>query len=124
MSDLPKTSESRSFRDRLGLLCGLLLLSLILTLGIKLFPVYVDYNFVSSIARSLLNSGNTSSMSQTQIRQDLEASLRLNNIRDVDINDIQISRTSAGTQIHIRYEKRVKLIGNIDLIVAFDEVIE
>jgi hypothetical protein len=124
MSDTPQASGPRSLRERLGFLCGLLLLSSVLALSVKLFPVYVDYNFVSSIARSLLNSGNASSMSQSQIRQDLEASLRLNNIRDVDINDIQIIRTSAGTRIHIRYEKRVKLIGNIDLIVSFDEVIE
>lgn len=123
MSDSTKPQEPNRWRDRIGLLSALLLLVSVLTFAIKLFPVYVDYNFVSSIASSLLGSGNASTLSQTQIRQDLEASLRLNNIRDVDIYDIQVVRTGTSTSIHIRYEKRVKLVGNIDLLVSFDEVI-
>ncbi len=123
MSDLTKSPEPNRWRDRAGLSAALLLLVSMLTFAIKLFPVYVDYHFVSSNASSLLGSGNASSMSQTQIRQDLEASLRLNNIRNVDINDIQVVRAGTNTSIQIRYEKRVKLVGNIDLIVSFDEVI-
>lgn len=105
MSDLTKSSEPNRWRDHAGLLSVMLLLDFMLTFAIKLFPVHVDYNFVSSITSLLLGSGNASSMSQTQIRQDLEASLRFSKIRDVDINDIQIVKASTSTSIHIRYGK-------------------
>jgi len=119
----PETCDRQSGMARSGILFGLLLLAILLALGVKLFPIYVDHNFVTSVARSILDSGNLNTMSQTQIRQDLEASLRLNNIRNFDVNDVEVTRSGNHTQVRIQYEKRVVLIGNIDLVVRFDEVL-
>jgi hypothetical protein len=119
----PDTCNQQRGMARSGILFGLLLLTLLLALGVKLFPLYVDHNFVTSVARSILDSGNANTMSQTQIRQDLEASLQLNNIRDFDISNVEITRIGNNTQVRIQYEKRVVLIGNIDLVVRFDEVL-
>ena len=106
-----------------GMVFGLLLSAILLFFIVKLLPVYVDHNFVTSVTRSMLDRNGLATMSESQIRQDLEASLRLNNVRTFDIDDVYIYREGSSTVVHIQYEKRIPVIGNIDLLVKFDEVI-
>lgn len=108
---------------RSGMVFGLLLSAVLLFFIVKLFPVYVDHNFVTSVTHSMLDHNGMATMSESQIRQDLEASLRLNNVRNFNIDDVYVYREGNSTLVRIQYEKRVPLIGNIDLLVRFDEVI-
>lgn len=106
-----------------GTVFGLLLCAVLLTFIIKLFPVYVDHNFVTSTVQSMLDHNGMATMSESQILQDLESSLRLNNVRNFDVDNVAVYRDGNATVVHIRYQKRVALVGNIDLLVSFDEVL-
>lgn len=106
-----------------GLLFGLLLSAVLLYFVVLLLPVYVDHNFATSVIRSMADRNALATQSESQIRQDLQASLRLNNVRDFDTDNVFVLRDGSSTRVHVRYARRVRLIGNIDLLVTFDEVI-
>jgi|SRR5690554_286311 len=123
---IPEAYRCRGLNPQRGMvgsdfLIGVLLSAVLLFFIIKLFPIYVDHNFVTSVTRSMLDHNGMATMSETQVRQDLESSLRLNNVRDFNMDDVFIRRDGNTTVVQIRYEKRVSLIGNIDLLVSFDE---
>ncbi len=108
----------------LGILLSLLVLGFLLMVGLKIVPVYIDHNVLKGVAESLVESGRAADMSQSQIRQEMGNSLRINNIHDFDLSAITSSRTNNVTRIFVSYEKRVHLFYNIDAVLTFDETIE
>lgn len=115
--------QQRGF-SKLGLVFMLVVLVSALTFGLKVLPVYIDHNFVHGIAESLLESGRASSMTQEEVRNEIAASMRVNNVRDFDLTDITASRTNGATIINITYERRIPLVANIDIILSFDDQIQ
>lgn len=112
-----------------GLTLGSLLLLLILVapaagFAIKVVPVYVDHNLLVSATRSLVETRG-STLTQSQLRLEVADSLRINNVRQIDPRRaITLTHISGRPQARIRYERRVPLIYNIDVIVSFDELID
>ncbi len=116
-------SQQRGF-SKLGLLCMLVVLVSGLTFGLKVLPVYIDHNFVRGVAETIVESGRASSMTQAEIREEIAGSMRVNNIRDFDLDSITSSRAGGATAITINYERRIPIAGNIDIILSFDDQIQ
>jgi hypothetical protein len=110
--------------SKFGLLSTLIVLVSILTFVLKVLPVYIDHNFIRGVTESLMESGRGSTLTQAEIREEVASRLRVNNVRDFDLNDITMARESGAAVINIRYEKRIPLVSNIDLIVSFDDRIQ
>lgn len=106
--------------SRLGLLILGLFVASFLTLGLKLGPLYLDYNVLTTVADELVADGSADRMSRDDIRQRFAAALRLNSIYDFDLADIQIARSGGRTTIEIAYERRLPLIANLDIVAAFN----
>lgn len=115
--------KQRGF-SKLGLVFMLVALVSALTVGLKVLPVYIDHNFVRGVAEALLESGRASSMTQAELRNEIAASLRVNNVRDFDLNSISTSRANGASIISITYERRIPLVANIDIILSFDDQIQ
>jgi predicted lipid carrier protein YhbT len=120
---IPFAQSQRGF-SKLGLLCMLIVLVSALTFGLKVLPVYIDHNFVRGVAETLVESGRANSMTQTELREEIAGSMRVNNVRDFDLEAITSTRTGGKTVIRINYEQRIALVGNIDIIISFDEQIQ
>tara|TARA_R110001606_G_scaffold395500_3_gene567894 strand:+ start:1080 stop:1391 length:312 start_codon:yes stop_codon:yes gene_type:complete len=95
-----------------------------LTFALKVLPVYIDHNFVRGVAESLLESGRANSMTQAEVREEIAASMRVNNVRDFDLDSISTSRANGASIISITYERRIPLFANIDIILSFDDQIQ
>jgi len=95
-----------------------------LTFGLKVLPVYIDHNFVRGVAETLIESGRASSMTQAEVRDEIASSMRINNVRDFDIDDITTSRANGASTINMTYERRIPLVANIDIILSFDDQIQ
>lgn len=121
MNALPR--QQRGF-SKLGLVLMLVVLVSVLTFGLKVLPVYIDHNFVKGVAETLLESGRASSMTQAEVREEIAASMRINNVRDFDLNSITSSRANGASIISIAYERRIPLVANIDIILSFDDQIQ
>jgi hypothetical protein len=114
-------------RDRAlmsGLVPGLILIAIIMLGVVKLVPVYVDHNFLVSTTRSLLESRNAGTLSQTEVRNEIAQSLRINNIRAVSSTAVVLVRSGSSPAARISYERRVPLMYNIELAIQFDETVE
>src|SRR5690606_17041806 len=96
----------------------------LLSVGLKLVPVYIDHNVIRGVVESLQESGRASDMTQTEIRTELSNTLRVNNIRDFDLDAVTVNKSNNRTVINLAYEKRVSLFFNIDAVVSFDESYE
>ncbi|MDT8429461.1 MAG: DUF4845 domain-containing protein [Pseudomonadales bacterium] len=107
-----------------GMLLLLLVIGLFLTVGLKLIPVYVDHNVITGVMRTLQENGRLNSMTQSELRQELANSLRVNNIRDFDMESVILDRSGSQNQVHVVYEKRVPVFSNIDIVVSFDDMFD
>lgn len=107
-----------------GWISGLVLLAGVMFVVLKVLPVYVDHNFLVSSTRSLLESRNAGSLSQTEVRNEIAQSLRLNNIRGVSSRHVVLVRSGNSPAARITYERRVPLVYNIELAIQFDETVE
>lgn len=110
--------------SKFGLLMTLVVLVTTLTFGLKVLPIYIDHNFVRGLAESLVESGRAATLTQAEIRGEVSNSLRVNNIRDFDLNSITSTRANGAAVITIVYERRVPLFSNLDVVVSFDDRIE
>jgi hypothetical protein len=106
----------------MSLLSGLVLLALVgffLTAAFKIGPLYLDNSFVRAAVTSLQHE-DVHNMSNSDIRRKLEAQFNINNVRDVDSKLISVIRERTRTQVIFNYEKRVNFMGNVDIVVVFN----
>ena len=106
----------------ISLLGGLVVLALIgffLTAAFKVGPLYLDNSFVSAAIASL-EKDDVHNMTNQEIRRKLGAQFDINNIRDVNSKEIKITRQRTNTIVTLDYERRVNFIGNVDVVVVFN----
>jgi hypothetical protein len=48
----------------------------------------------------------------------------MNNIRHIQKDDVKITRSGGITNISIKYEEQKKLLGNMSLLMSFDDSVE
>ena len=106
---------------------GLSSLSLLAIIGLggffllaafRLGPLYLDNYFVSSALENL-SEEKVHEMSDGQIRRKLANYFLVNNVRDIDMKDIEIERERTRTLVKVDYQKRVHFLGNVDVVVNF-----
>ena len=110
--------------SKFGLLMLLVVLVSGLTFGLKILPVYLDHNFVKGVAEDLIADGRAANLTQNEIREEIASGLRVNNVRDFNLNSVTLERENAEPVLVIEYERRISLVANIDVIISFDDRIE
>lgn len=119
MNNNVNKSKSQLGISSLGLLVVLALAGLGLLSAFKLGPLYLDNYFIRGAINSMAKE-NIDEMSEGQIRRKLSDYFTVNNIRDVDTKAIKVERDKKGTRIILNYEKRVDFLGNVDVVVSFE----
>lgn len=109
------------------LLGGLLLLipiAIVVYAGIRLVPVYLNYERVArsldATASSLGAGGGP--VTPLAIRASLSKQFDIQTINFPTVQDIQIRRDGSGWAIEAKYEDTAHLFGNISLLVDFDKI--
>ena len=96
-----------------------------LSVGTKLFAIYVDNNTLEGLLDKMSEESNMGLKSKSEIYKVLENRLKLNNVRDFPVQDnLDVVRTKDGTSLVLDYEQRVPVGGNIDLLVSFKKEVE
>ena len=106
--------------SKLGLLIMGIFVALFLTVGLKVGPLYMDNDVVTTLADDLVSDGTANRLQVEEIRQRFADALRLNSIYDFDLSDIEIRRGGGRTVINIAYERRMPLFANLDIVAVFD----
>ncbi len=123
MKNLSLPVAQRGF-SKFGLLMTLIVLVCFLTFGLKILPVYIDHNFVKGFAEDMVEIGRASSMTQAEVREEVGRGLAINNVREFDINSITTSISDGDSVISIKYERRIPLFSNVDIVVSFNDRVE
>tara|TARA_X000001036_G_scaffold395828_1_gene397037 strand:- start:38 stop:409 length:372 start_codon:yes stop_codon:yes gene_type:complete len=103
-----------------GWLIIILLFGGVLTVGLKLFPLYLDHNTISGVMNGIANEPSMDGRGDKAIEDMMIKHLKINNSQDFPVPDeLKIKRDRSGITMSVNYEKRVALIGNIDLVASF-----
>lgn len=102
----------------LGILAAILLFVGILTLGLRVGPLYIDNMSLDQAIESSARSNNFDNMSPAEIRDALGRTFRVNNV-SVNPRDFVIDKTATATELTYTHEERVNIFSNVDVIVTF-----
>ena len=92
--------------------------------GVKLFPVYAEYMSVSSSMQRVQEANIDDPGSPRALQRDLQRHFRINSVNSVETDDIHISPQGDGYLMRVSYEVRTPWIGNIDLLVSFENEVQ
>ena len=106
--------------SKLGILMFILIVIGSTVGGLKVVPLYVDNNLITGICAGLIESGEAANMTLTEIRQRVSDNLRINNVRDFDVNNIKLRKENGQPIIGVAYEVRIEFIANLDVVAKFD----
>ncbi len=96
----------------------------LLTLGLKLGPVYLDDITIQEALESLEGTEGLSRMGPAQIRTLINKRLSVNSIRGFDPKNISVEKDGDTVKILVDYEVRNDLFSNVDTIVHFQHEYE
>jgi len=93
-------------------------------IALKVTPVYMEHFSVKAALESLKNEPLISRKPVSEIRKMLNRRLDMNSIYSLTKDQIFIDRRGGVTTIRIKYEERRKVVGNMSLVMSFDDSIE
>jgi hypothetical protein len=93
-------------------------------LGLKIVPVYLDHFKVASVVAELEKTPDLEEKSVSDIRESLSKRLGMNYVYDVTQDDIVITKYGHYLKVVIAYNVVKKIIGNLSVLVEFNDVIE
>ncbi len=96
-----------------------------LLLAFKIIPVYAENRFIVTAIKSIaVDSEALRGMTKKEIRSTLYRYYTLNNVRSPGSREVKIIRNSKSVVIQNKYEVRIPIIGNIDIVVSFNNVLD
>ncbi len=107
-----------------GYITVLVLVSVVITLALRLGPHYMNHRTVSTII-SGLGTNTVHQMEKRQIRELLKKRFKINTLYDLDASEIiEIERTKGHTKLKVNYEVREPMLYNVDAILVFNDEFE
>lgn len=92
--------------------------------GMRVIPMYLEYQALISAMDKLKNDPMAKSMSPYKIKDSIQRSLWVsyasNNIKN---DNIRISKKTDGINVRVAYEVREDFLGNIDIVASFDRTV-
>ena len=105
----------------LGFLIVLAVVMFFAYAGMRLVPMYLEYNALLGAMKTLQNDPAAKSLSPVQIKQKIEASLWVSYSSDnIKREHMRVSKKSEGVTVRVAYEVRKPFLGNVDLIAKFE----
>lgn len=103
----------------LTMLVMVLFFGSLLTLVIKLGPVYLDDITIQEALEGLEGTEGLSTMGPPQVRSLINKRLSVNNVRGFDAKQISVEKNGELVVIKVDYEVRNNLFRNVDTVIHF-----
>lgn len=123
-SNSRKSFEYQRGVSKSGLLLIAVLIGLFFTVGLKVGPLYIDHNLITDVCQELVDNGEASNMTLSDVRNRVSNTLRINNVVGFDLDDIRMRKENGNAVITIAYERRIPMIANLDVVAVFDTTIQ
>ncbi|MEH6783854.1 MAG: DUF4845 domain-containing protein [Alcanivorax jadensis] len=100
----------------------ILLVAVVLgTAALRMVPVYLEYNTISSSINSLLQDSKTALMSPREVRDALSKRFRINQVNVISANDLIITKDGGILKISTDYEVREPMFYNVSIVMTFQD---
>lgn len=90
-------------------------------IGLKLVPSYIEHYSIKKVLLSLENDSLINKKSPAEIRKLIQKRLKINSVYDFNPKNISFSKKQRGLEVRIAYEVREKVVGNVDMVLSFDD---
>jgi len=112
-------------KQRGATMLGMLVIGAILALGlysvIRLWPLYFEYYSIVRSMESVAKEGEGADISK--LRNGLQRHWEIEDIKSIDVKDIEIKKTRSGFTMHAEYEGRTSFVANIFWVIEFDKTV-
>lgn len=108
----------------IGFLLMFVLIGFFALLVLKLAPIYLEHFKVASSLESLKKDPALGGKSREEILGLLQKRWDINSVDHVSSKDVQITREGGHVKVQVAYEVAEHIMGNVDALVYFDDVIE
>lgn len=95
-------------------------LGLFFTIGVRLFPVYMDYYNVRSIMKQVAHSPGIGHKNFLGVWDAINERFDINDINGIHRKNLKMSTNNNLTTVTINYVVRRHLLANIDGLISFD----
>jgi Domain of unknown function (DUF4845) len=112
---------------------GYTLISLIFILGILAFflllvfkvgPIYLDHSKVVNALAAIEKTTDIETFSEAEIRTSLDKRFNMNYVSDIKAQEVKLTKRGGYLKVEANYEVVEKIMGNLSVLVEFDDVIE
>lgn len=117
------TRHKQSGMTFIGWLILFGLLGLVVMVGLRLLPAYMEYFKVSSVVESVA-SESTADTSNAEIRTAIAARFQVDGVRTIAARDVAVRRENGVLTLTAAYEYRTPVFGNVEAVVVFEKVVE
>lgn len=108
----------QSGASSLGIMAVIVVIAALVTVGVKVGPLYMDNMSLNSAIKSAA-SKDFHSLSPGEIREALKKTFQVNSI-NVNPKKFEIEKTEKTTTLTYKHEERANVFANVDVIVTFE----
>ena len=121
MNTSPANQQGLTF---ISLVFILGLIGFFVLLGLKIGPIYLNHSKVVSALADIKKNPDIEVQSESEIRNSLSKRFDINYVDDVTQDDITITHHGNYLKVVIEYEVARKIVGNLSVLVEFNDNIE
>ncbi len=108
----------------IGILFVLVLAAFIVTVALRLGPMYLNFWTLKSIMDNVASSPEAAEEGKRGVTDLIFRRIDVNSARHVTPKDFKFEKRSDGTlDVTLHYEQRQHLFGNIDVVLTFDHAV-
>lgn len=121
MSHMPNKQQGMTFT---GWLVVLALIGFFALLGMKIVPIYIENYSVKSVVESLKDEPLITKKGAAEIKTMIMRRIDINGIYDIKRESVLVKVSPGIVDVSVVYTVRKPIMGNLDIIVSFDERIQ
>ena len=106
-----------------GMLAVAIMVGFFVMCIIRMAPPYTEYLSVKSIIEQVTMEFDPQTQSIGDIRRRIDFMFNTNQIYELEHKDVEVFRKDGKTYIDARYEVRVPVMGRIDAVLKFDDLL-
>lgn len=100
----------------------ILLIAVVLgTATLRMVPVYLEHNTITSAIKSLLQDSKTALMSPREVREALSKRFTINQVNVISVNDLIITKEGGILKVSTDYEVREPMFYNVSIVMTFQD---
>jgi hypothetical protein len=117
-----KSAGSQKGLSLLGVLLLLFVVGFVASAAFKVMPHYMDNMTLKKLITAMDSDSNIGVDTVDEFYAHVNKGMQVNGIRDLDLkNALSVTEQRDQFLAHLKYENREPLIGNLDLVVKFDQ---